>query len=97
MKQQTYRTNADYIESMMKQFKLVDMREQYRDLILEAESSSMDYESFLAGQKNCRRKRASSRKSDWKTLTTALTSHWIRTRSRNLAGSISLILARTSL
>lgn len=47
MKQQTYRTNADYIESMMKQFKLVDMREQYRDLILEAESSSMDYESFL--------------------------------------------------
>ena len=32
---------------MMKQFKLVDMREQYRDLILEAESSAMDYESFL--------------------------------------------------
>src|SRR5699024_6031752 len=27
--------------------KLVDMREQYRDLILEAESSAMDYESFL--------------------------------------------------
>ena len=38
---------AEYIESMMKQFKLVDMREQYRDLILEAESSAMDYESFL--------------------------------------------------
>lgn len=34
MKQQSYQTNADYIESMMKQFKLVDMREQYRDLIL---------------------------------------------------------------
>ena len=47
MKQQTYQTNAEYIEAMMKQFKLVDMREQYRDLILEAESSSMDYESFL--------------------------------------------------
>ena len=39
MKQKGYQTNAEYIESMMKQFKLVDMREQYRDLILEAESS----------------------------------------------------------
>ena len=38
MKQQGYQTNAEYIEAMMKQFKLVDMREQYRDLILEAES-----------------------------------------------------------
>ena len=47
MKQKGYQTNAEYIESMMKQFKLVDMREQYRDLILEAESSAMDYESFL--------------------------------------------------
>ena len=44
---QTDRTNAEYIESMMKYFKLVDMREQYRDLILEAESSSMGYEEFL--------------------------------------------------
>lgn len=47
MKQQAYETNAEYIESMMKQFKLVDMRKQYRDLILEAEDSSMDYETFL--------------------------------------------------
>lgn len=47
MKRKGYQTNAEYIESMMKQFKLVDMREQYRDLILEAESSAMDYESFL--------------------------------------------------
>ena len=47
MKQQAYGTNAEYIEFMMKQFKLVDMREQYRDLIQEAEASSMDYESFL--------------------------------------------------
>lgn len=39
--------NEEYIESMMKRFKLVDMREQYRDLILEAEASSMDYETFL--------------------------------------------------
>ena len=47
MKQQIYQTNAEYIEAMMKQFKLVDMREQYRDLILEAESAALDYESFL--------------------------------------------------
>ena len=47
MNRKGYQTNAEYIESMMKQFKLVDMREQYRDLILEAESSAMDYESFL--------------------------------------------------
>ena len=47
MNRKGYQTNAEYIESMMKQFKLVDMREQYRDLILEAESSDMDYESFL--------------------------------------------------
>ena len=39
MKQQVYQTNAEYIEAMMKKFKLVDMREQYRDLILEAEAS----------------------------------------------------------
>ena len=47
MKRQTYHTDAEYIDAMMKQFKLVDMREQYRDLITEAESSSMGYEAFL--------------------------------------------------
>lgn len=47
MKQQAYETNTEYIETMMKQFKLVDMREQYRDLILEVEKSSMGYETFL--------------------------------------------------
>lgn len=47
MKRQTYYTDAEYIDAMMKQFKLVDMREQYRDLIMEAESSSMGYEAFL--------------------------------------------------
>ena len=41
MKKQTYGTNTEYMEALMKQFKLVDMREHYRDLILEAESSSM--------------------------------------------------------
>lgn len=47
MKRQPYRTDAEYIEAMMKNFKLVDMREQYRDLISEAESSAMGYEEFL--------------------------------------------------
>lgn len=48
MRDRAYATKAEYIEAMMKQFKLVDMREQYRDLILEAETASLDYESFLA-------------------------------------------------
>lgn len=30
MRRQTYKSNAEYIEAMMKRFKLVDMREQYR-------------------------------------------------------------------
>lgn len=47
MNRQAYGTNTEYIESLMKQFKLVDMREHYRSLILEAESSSMGYEVFL--------------------------------------------------
>ena len=47
MKKQVNQTNAEYITAMMKQFKLVDMREQYQDLILEAEATSMDYETFL--------------------------------------------------
>lgn len=36
-----------YISEKMKQFKLVDMREQYRDIIYEAEQTSMDYRDFL--------------------------------------------------
>lgn len=39
--------NAEYIEARMKQFKLVDMREQYRDLIKQAQDLSMGYEDFL--------------------------------------------------
>ena len=35
----TYADDAEYIEAMMKRFKLVDMRLQYQDLILEAEAS----------------------------------------------------------
>lgn len=37
----------DYIERMMKQFKLVDMREQYMDLVEEARRDGLDYEDFL--------------------------------------------------
>lgn len=47
MKQQAYLTDTEYIEAMMKRFKLVDMRKQCRDLVLEAESSCMGYEAFL--------------------------------------------------
>ena len=38
---------AAYIEEKLKQFKLVDMRQQYSDIIREAESSSMDYLEFF--------------------------------------------------
>lgn len=47
MREESYQTDAEYIEAMMKRFKLVDMREQYRDIIHEAEASSMGYEAFL--------------------------------------------------
>lgn len=36
-----------YIETKMKQFKLVDMREQYSDIIAEAEMNSWGYMDFL--------------------------------------------------
>lgn len=38
---------AAYIEAKLKQFKLVDIREQYADIIHEAEECSMDYLEFL--------------------------------------------------
>ena len=37
----------DYIDRMMKRFKLVDMREQYMDLVEEARRDGLDYEDFL--------------------------------------------------
>jgi len=39
--------NAAYIEERMKQFKLVDMRRQYPDLISIANEQSLSYEEFL--------------------------------------------------
>ena len=40
-------TNNEYIESAMKRFKLVDMRQSYLQLIKEAEITQMGYEDFL--------------------------------------------------
>jgi DNA replication protein DnaC len=39
--------NDEYIEFTMKQFKLIDMRESYRSLIEEAETTNMEYKEFL--------------------------------------------------
>ena len=36
-----------YADDMMKRFKLVDMREQYADIIEEAEANAMGYMDFL--------------------------------------------------
>ena len=47
MSRESNSTIEEYIESKMKQFKLVDMRECFRDLVLEAEESSMGYMEFL--------------------------------------------------
>ena len=41
MPSETSAVNAAYIESRMKQFKLVDMREQYQELIRVASEQSM--------------------------------------------------------
>ena len=61
MIRETYKTDEEYIESKMKQFKLVDMRECFRDLVLEAEESSMGYMEFLkrliAAEENGKRNR----------------------------------------
>lgn len=45
--QQGVSESETYIETKMKQFKLVDMRQQYPDLIAEAEMTSMGYKDFL--------------------------------------------------
>lgn len=45
--QELYKSDDEYIREKMKQFKLVDMREKYIELIDEAENSSMPYITFL--------------------------------------------------
>lgn len=47
IKETTYEADADYIETKMKQFKLVEMREQFRDIIMEADAEGMSYMQFL--------------------------------------------------
>lgn len=47
MQQLISKSKEEYIRAMMKQFKLVDIREQYLDLISEAEAASMGYMDFL--------------------------------------------------
>lgn len=46
--QQIMDTNPDiYIEERMKQFHLVDMREQYHELIEDAKKEKLGYKDFL--------------------------------------------------
>ncbi|MBM7563021.1 IS21-like element helper ATPase IstB [Fusibacter tunisiensis] len=47
MQQLITQNKEEYIQTMMKQFKLVDMRDQYLDLINEAETASLGYMDFL--------------------------------------------------
>lgn len=47
MRQKRFATNEDYIEAKIKQSKLVDMREQYTDLIRQAEERCLGYKDFL--------------------------------------------------
>ena len=47
MTRKEYETDDAYIEDMMKRFKLVDMRWSFRDLVREAEATSMGYMEFL--------------------------------------------------
>lgn len=53
MPSETSAVNAAYIEARMKQFKLVDMREQYQELIRVASEQSMTYiQGWLKALKN---------------------------------------------
>ena len=52
MPSETSAVNAAYIEARMKQFKLVDMREQYQELIRVASEQSMTGHSILYGCRN---------------------------------------------
>jgi DNA replication protein DnaC len=47
MKRKVYESSSEYIEAKMKEFKLVDMRHSFRDLIEEARDCGMDHEDFL--------------------------------------------------
>ena len=47
MDQDQHKRDMDYLVSRMKQFKLVDMRENLPDLLAEARTNSMDHMDFL--------------------------------------------------
>lgn len=47
MQTATTENTKTYADEMMKRFKLIDMREQYFDIIAEAEANSMGYMDFL--------------------------------------------------
>ena len=47
MQQMIYDNPDSYIQEKMKQFRLVDMREQYEDLIREATTECLGYKEFL--------------------------------------------------
>jgi len=47
MQMETVENRKAYVDETMKRFKLVDMREQYPDIIAEAEQHSMGYMEFL--------------------------------------------------
>lgn len=53
MPSETSAVNAAYIEARMKQFKLVDMREQYQELIRVASEQSMTYPSAYIRLRRC--------------------------------------------
>ena len=47
MKAEITAEKDEYIKEKMKQFRLVDMRKQYADIIAEAEQEKMNYTDFL--------------------------------------------------
>ena len=99
MPSETSAVNAAYIEARMKQFKLVDMREQYQELIRVASEQSMTYEDFLImllqAEETGKKRRQAERLTDAAnfvlingclTLITASIQTWMRQRSNLWAG-----------
>lgn len=96
MPSETSAVNAAYIEARMKQFKLVDMREQYQELIRVASEQSMTYEDFLImllqAEETGKKRRQAERLTDAALingcliLITASIQTWMRQRSNLWAG-----------
>mgnify|MGYP003364862268 CR=1 FL=1 len=90
MPSETSAVNAAYIEARMKQFKLVDMREQYQELIRVASEQFMTYEDFLImlsqAEETGQMQLISTLISGCLTLITASIQTWMRQRSNLWAG-----------